>query len=70
MANSFALLALSLVAVGAEQAKPNILFIVIDDLGFDDVGFRSHEIKVRRRTLLPLRRIVVLVVLGHLCFVL
>ena len=24
---------------------PNVLFIVIDDLGFDDVGFRSHEIQ-------------------------
>jgi len=25
-------------------AKNHVLFIVIDDLGFDDVGFRSHEI--------------------------
>ena len=26
-------------------AKNHVLFIVIDDLGFDDVGFRSHEIR-------------------------
>jgi arylsulfatase A-like enzyme len=25
--------------------KPHVLFIVIDDLGFDDVGFRSHQIR-------------------------
>ena len=24
---------------------PNVLFIVLDDLGFNDVGFRSHEIR-------------------------
>jgi len=24
--------------------KPNVLFIVVDDLGWDDVGFRSHQI--------------------------
>lgn len=26
-------------------APPHVLFVVIDDLGWDDVGFRSHEIK-------------------------
>ena len=29
----------------AAAAPANVLFIVVDDLGFDDVGFRSHEIK-------------------------
>jgi arylsulfatase A-like enzyme len=36
------LLALALVPC---FAKNHVLFIVIDDLGFDDVGFRSHEIR-------------------------
>ena len=40
-------LALSLLhtarAIG--PSKPNVLFVVIDDLGHDDVGFRSREIK-------------------------
>ena len=42
------LLACMLVTKVASATKPNIMFIVIDDLGFDDVGFRSHEIKVSR----------------------
>eukprot|EP00730_Choanoeca_flexa_P012448 TRINITY_DN4284_c0_g1_i1.p1 TRINITY_DN4284_c0_g1~~TRINITY_DN4284_c0_g1_i1.p1 ORF type:complete len:569 (+),score=147.90 TRINITY_DN4284_c0_g1_i1:3-1709(+) len=29
----------------ALAAKPHVLFIVIDDLGFDDVNFRSHQIQ-------------------------
>ena len=29
----------------ASAKRPHVLFIVLDDLGFDDVGFRSHEIK-------------------------
>jgi len=32
------------IAVTSSQ-KPNVLFVVIDDLGFTDVGFRSHEIR-------------------------
>eukprot|EP01006_Ploeotia_vitrea_P060009 TRINITY_DN75143_c0_g1_i1.p1 TRINITY_DN75143_c0_g1~~TRINITY_DN75143_c0_g1_i1.p1 ORF type:complete len:527 (+),score=79.25 TRINITY_DN75143_c0_g1_i1:32-1612(+) len=35
------LLCLCFVAAGK---KPNIVFIVSDDLGWDDVGFRSHQI--------------------------
>ena len=29
----------------AAPAKPHILLVVMDDLGWDDVGFRSHQIK-------------------------
>ena len=29
----------------ADTTKPHVLFIVIDDLGFDDVGFRSGDIR-------------------------
>eukprot|EP01147_Barroeca_monosierra_P006134 gene6134-7392_t len=29
----------------SERGKPHIIFIVIDDLGFDDLGFKSHQIK-------------------------
>ncbi len=29
----------------ARTSKPNVLFIVVDDLGWDDVGFRSHQIE-------------------------
>ncbi len=29
---------------GAVGSRPHVLFIVVDDLGFDDVGFRSGEI--------------------------
>ena len=29
----------------ASPKKPNVVFIVIDDLGWDDVGFRSHQIR-------------------------
>merc|ERR1712166_522411 len=36
---------LLLLGVGEAAKKPNVLFIVIDDLGSDDVGFRSHQIK-------------------------
>lgn len=28
-----------------QASRSHVVFIVIDDLGFDDVGFRSHEIK-------------------------
>ena len=30
---------------GAASARPHVLFTVVDDLGFDDVGFRSHDIR-------------------------
>ena len=30
---------------GNHKKKPNVLFVVVDDLGWDDVGFRSHEIE-------------------------
>eukprot|EP00040_Diaphanoeca_grandis_P003760 m.25803 g.25803 ORF g.25803 m.25803 type:complete len:638 (-) comp15175_c0_seq1:193-2106(-) len=46
-AQSCTLFALTLFGTSAAQlqaSKPNILFIVIDDLGFTDVGFRSHDI--------------------------
>jgi len=39
------LVALALLAGLTQATRPHVLFIVIDDLGFDDVGFRSHEIK-------------------------
>ena len=39
----FILLCVSFLSLS--QAKNHVLFIVIDDLGFNDVGFRSHEIK-------------------------
>ena len=39
------ILSLLFAPASAEKAKkPNVLFIVIDDLGWDDVGFRSHQI--------------------------
>ena len=31
--------------VASTTMKPNVLFIVVDDLGWDDVGFRSGDIK-------------------------
>ena len=31
-------------AAGSATKKKNIVFVVIDDLGWDDVGFRSQEI--------------------------
>lgn len=42
---SVLLLVLHYTPIRAAVQPPNVLFIVIDDLGFDDVGFRSHEIK-------------------------
>lgn len=39
-------LALATTAAGTlGPSQPNVVFIVIDDLGHDDVGFRSNEIK-------------------------
>ena len=38
-------LASTLAASSAVNHKPHVLFIVVDDLGFDDVGFRSHQIR-------------------------
>lgn len=33
------------VRAAASKPKPNVVFIVVDDLGWDDVGFRSHQIQ-------------------------
>ena len=41
---TFPTIAIILLFVSTALAKNHVLFIVIDDLGFDDVGFRSHEI--------------------------
>lgn len=35
---------LSLITVNGLANKPNVVFIVVDDLGWDDVGFRSGDI--------------------------
>ena len=32
-------------SAAAASKQPHVLFIVLDDLGFDDVGFRSHQIR-------------------------
>ena len=40
-----AVLAAAVAVPAADAVAPNVLFIVLDDLGFDDVGFRSHEIR-------------------------
>jgi hypothetical protein len=46
---SFLSLALSLAALTATTLAapphPHVLFVLIDDLGWNDVGFRSHQIK-------------------------
>lgn len=34
-----------IIASDVTVSKPNILFVVADDLGWDDVGFRSHQIQ-------------------------
>jgi len=34
-----------LATLAAAAKKPHVLFIVVDDLGWDDVGFRSHQIR-------------------------
>jgi arylsulfatase B/arylsulfatase I/J len=40
------LLLLIAVASGAKDSqKPNVVFVVVDDLGWDDVGFRSGDIE-------------------------
>jgi len=31
--------------VSSESRRPHVLFVVVDDLGWNDVGFRSHVIK-------------------------
>ena len=44
----FAILALHMsISIHATSSPPHphILFVVIDDLGWDDVGFRSHQIR-------------------------
>ena len=32
-------------AAVTSKPPPHVLFVVLDDLGFDDVGFRSNEIR-------------------------
>eukprot|EP00937_MAST-01D_sp_MAST-1D-sp2_P007256 g7256.t1 len=32
-------------AAATEPTRPHVLFVVIDDLGWDDVGFRSHQVR-------------------------
>ena len=39
-----ALLAFSPVPVGAEEARPNIVVILVDDVGFSDFGAYGSEI--------------------------
>ena len=41
---STAVLAVLACCAVAHQKKPHVLFVVVDDLGWDDVGFRSHQV--------------------------
>ena len=42
---SLRLLLFALAGVALADSRPNVVFIVVDDLGWDDVGFRSQQIE-------------------------
>ena len=45
MAKMLLIAALASLAAAEASGKPHIALIVSDDLGWDDVGFRSHQIR-------------------------
>ena len=36
---------LAMLACSSAAHQPHVLFVVVDDLGWDDVGFRSHQVR-------------------------